>query len=282
MLSPIKPPVVEEGVEKNEPVPLSRMPRALFGRRWWWSTLVVIVGMLFLGRLGVWQLDRLEQRRAENAAFEAQYYGEVLDLNGALAVDAPAALVDRQAVVNGRFDYEGQIILKEQNYRGNPGVHLVTPFVIAGKEEAVLVDRGWIPAAEVAAGELERFNEFPDEPLAGVLQGSQTLSGNRETVVEPGQREWYRIDIEAIESVSEYDLFPVYLLQAPAAGNEATFPAREAVELDLSDGPHLGYAVQWFLFALILGIGYVGYVRGHDRGEAHAKAAKMAGQRRKE
>jgi surfeit locus 1 family protein len=220
---------------------------------------------LFLGRLGVWQLERLEQRRTENAAFAAQYYSEVLDLNGALAVDDPAALADRQAVVTGRFDYTGQIVLKEQNFRGSPGVHLVTPFVITGKEMAVLVDRGWIPAAEMAAGELERFDEFPDEPLEGVLQSSQTLSVDRETIVEPGQKEWYRIDIEAFETVSDYALLPVYLLLLPKGEDGVSFPAREAVELDLSDGPHLGYAVQWFLFALILGIGYVGYVRGHDR-----------------
>jgi surfeit locus 1 family protein len=247
-------------------VPLSRMPKVLLGRRWWWSTVVVIMGMLILGRLGIWQLDRLQQRRAANAAFAAQYYGEVLDLNGALAEDDPAALADRQAVVNGRFDYAGQIILKEQNFRDNPGVHLVTPFLIEGKEQAILVDRGWIPAAEAAEGDLAQFDEFPDEPLKGVLQRSQTLSGGRETVVEPGQKEWYRIDIEAIETVSAYELFPVYLLQGPTEENGTGFPAREEFELDLSDGPHLGYAVQWFLFAVILAIAYIGYVKSHDKG----------------
>jgi surfeit locus 1 family protein len=86
-------------------------------------------------------------------------------------------------------------------------------------------------------------------------------------VAEVGQREWYRIDIEAIESMTDYDLLPVYLLERPTEGNGAILPLRTESELDLSEGSHLGYAIQWFLFSLILGIAYVGYVRGHDRPE---------------
>jgi len=250
---------------KQQPVPLSKLPGVLFGRRWWRSSLVVILGMLFLGRLGIWQLDRLEQRRALNAALEAQFYSEKINLNEADVPNDPEALADRQAIVEGQFDYDGQIILKEQFYRSNPGVHLVTPLLIDGKNQAILVDRGWIPAEEVAQGDLERFDEFPDRPLEGVLQSSQTLNSGRETIVEPGQTEWYRIDIEAIQTQSDYDLLPVYLLQTPTEENPTTPPIREPVEPDLSEGNHLSYAIQWFLFALILGIGYVGYVRGHDK-----------------
>jgi surfeit locus 1 family protein len=252
---------------KEVPLPILKIPGALFGRRWWWSTLVVIGGMLFLGRLGVWQLERLEQRRAENAVLESQFYSERVDLNGENVPDDPVVLIDRRAVVDGRFDYAGEIVLLEQNENG-PGVHLVTPFLIEGKGGvAILVDRGWIPAREVERGELEQFEEGAERPLEGVLQGSQTLSGGRETVAEVGQREWYRIDIEAIESMTDYDLLPVYLLERPTEGNGAILPLRTEYELDLSEGSHLGYAIQWFLFSLILGIAYVGYVRGHDRPE---------------
>jgi surfeit locus 1 family protein len=247
---------------KAQPTTLGQLPRVLLGRRWRLPTLVVILGMLFLGRLGLWQLDRLEQRRAANAVLEAQFFSELVNLNEQIDLDDPEELVDRRAVVGGRFDYSGQIILLEQNDNG-PGVHLVTPLLIEGKEQAVLVDRGWIPAAE-AQGDMARFEEEMVRPLEGVLQRSQTLSGGRETVVETEQTEWYRIDIEAIETVLPYDLLPVYLLQAPTEESGA-LPVRETFEPDLSEGSHLSYAVQWFLFAVILGVGYMGYVRGHHR-----------------
>ncbi len=34
-----------------------------FSRRWWWTTLLVIAGAAVCVRLGIWQLDRLHQRR---------------------------------------------------------------------------------------------------------------------------------------------------------------------------------------------------------------------------
>jgi surfeit locus 1 family protein len=250
-------------IAQKQPVPLSQMPGVLFGRPWLWSTLVVIVGMLFLGRLGFWQLDRLDQRRATNALLEQQFNSERLDLNEGLPAGNPADLVDRRAVVNGRFDYAEQIVLKEQNFSGRPGVHLITPLIIEGQSEAILVDRGWIPATEAAEGGLEAFDETAVQPLEGVLKGSQTLSRGRQTIIEANQTEWYRIDIEAIQTLSSYDLAPVYLIQSPSEENGTTLPIREESELDLSEGSHLGYAIQWFLFALILGIVYGGYVRVH-------------------
>jgi len=44
--------------------PISNLPRLLFTRRWWLSTLLVLLGIAFLIRLGLWQLDRREQRQA--------------------------------------------------------------------------------------------------------------------------------------------------------------------------------------------------------------------------
>jgi hypothetical protein len=41
-------------------------------------------------------------------------------------------------------------------------------------------------------------------------------------------------------------------------------PYRALPELDLTEGPHLGYAVQWFIFASLLGVGYPIYVRREE------------------
>ena len=45
--------------------------RKIFSRKWWFATLLVIAGTLVLIRLGIWQLDRLEQRRAFNMQVES-------------------------------------------------------------------------------------------------------------------------------------------------------------------------------------------------------------------
>lgn len=247
-----------------------KLVKALFSRRWWWVTLLVISVMLLLARLGVWQLDRLEERRAENVQMAAVLASEKLDLNTAAsslfnADDLPpdlASLESRQVSVRGEFDFENQIILKVQNWQGRAGVHLITPLVL-DDETAVLVDRGWIPDADNSAENIRKYDVPNPQNIDGFVAMSQTLSGGRGTIPEEAQAEWYRVDVEAIEPQMPYSLLPIYLLQA-ADGNEA-LPYREDPEVDLSEGNHLSYALQWFIFSIGLGIGYLAFVYTQEK-----------------
>ena len=246
--------------QKIPPVPISEMPRTLFSRRWWWATLLVIAGVMVMGRLGIWQLDRLQQRRAQNATYLAQISAAPLLLTGQQLPAEPAELVDRLAVVQGHYDFSSQLVLVQQSYLGKPGAHLVTPLVIEGSERAVLVDRGWIPASVVDSSQLALYDRPAIDPVDGVIQLSQTLDRGRETIVVGPQQEWYRIDIAAIQEQMPYDLLPIYLLESPPAEFQEDLPYRIEPEIDLSDGPHIGYAAQWFLFSTILGLGYLRFV----------------------
>ena len=113
-------------------------------RHWWWKTLLVIAGVTFLARLGFWQLDRLEQRRAFNATVAARWQEEPFDLVAEGLPDDLAELEYRRVEVDGEFDYDNQIVLKERPRDGAPGVILVTPLVM-DDGRAVLVARGWVP-----------------------------------------------------------------------------------------------------------------------------------------
>lgn len=255
------PPVANK---KKKPIPLRRLPRALFGARWWWVTLLVIVGVAVLARLGIWQLDRLAQRRAQNAEILEQLTAPPLVLTGGALPVKPEELHDRPASVSGQYDYSRQIVLTQQSWNGAPGVHLVTPLVIDGSDVAVLVDRGWIPALEAEAGNLALYDEPDDEIISGALQKSQTLPGERQSASGAPTQQWYRIDVEAIQGQMPYELLPVYLLQAPEGDVQQDPPYRSEPEIDLSEGSHLAYAIQWFLFALILAVGYLRYVSLHS------------------
>src|SRR5271157_2509818 len=114
-----------------------------FRGRWLWATLAVALLTLLLCRLGIRQLQRLQQREAANAALLARLNQPPLRLAG-LQVD-PASADMRRALVAGTYDYGEEIILRSQELNGVPGVHLVTPLRIAGSDAAVLVDRGWVP-----------------------------------------------------------------------------------------------------------------------------------------
>jgi len=65
-----------------------------------------------------------------------------------------------------------------------------------------------------------------------------------------------------------YPLAPFYVKAAPTGDN--ALPVEIAKEIDLSEGPHLGYAIQWFIFSLGLGAGYVLFVNRSLRQDAAA------------
>lgn len=256
-------PAAAQPPEKTN-VPISRLPRTFFSRRWWWATLLVLVFIAVFIRLGIWQLGRRQERLAANAAYLAQISQSPLALDATFVAADPEQLVDRQAAAQGEYDHEQQILLTQQSWLGRPGAHLVTPLVLADGQTAVLVDRGWIPAADAEQDDFSHFDEPGRLTIDGTVQPSQVLSGDRNTVIDGPQKRWYRIEIEAIQEQMPYRLLPFFLVQTPPDGVQADLPYRMAVEIDLSEGPHLGYAIQWFLFAGVLAVGYARFVSTQD------------------
>jgi surfeit locus 1 family protein len=254
------------------------MIKALFSRRYILITLLVIAAIAVMARLGVWQLERREQRIARNADLVAKLEAAPLSLNEAALAGAWPLPDDRNAVRNlraeaaGEYDFGHQMLLVQQNYNGMPGAHLVTPLVLDGGQQAVLVDRGWVPFEDVESG---RWQEYDDASgsvtIAGRVQPSQILFGRAaeqaasSAGAQQAKDDWFRIDIEEIQGQLPYQLLPVYLLEAPGPQGNIALPYRIEPEVDLSEGPHLGYDLQWFAFAIVAGVVYIGALRSRLR-----------------
>lgn len=251
------------------------MLRALFSRRFLFATLFVLAAMAVMIRLGVWQLDRREQRIARNADLTAKLAAAPVALNEIAEAAQWPLPTERTAVRNlpaaaeGEFDFAGQMLLVQQSYNNEPGAHWIVPLRLTGSDKAVLVDRGWLPFSDIASG---RWQQYPHEDAAvhvtGYLQPPQLLPGAAETPpAGPGQRlaqpqlEWYRLDVAAMQSQLPYPLLPVYLLADTGDAANSQPPVAIEPEVDLSEGPHLGYALQWFAFAVTAGVVYVAAVR---------------------
>lgn len=254
-----------KGTNRQQPIILR-----MFGRRWFLATMLVILGVAVNIRLGIWQLDRLEQRRAFNARVLAQINQPTLELKGdALSMDL-AGMEYRQVVVTGEYDLKHEVALRNQAWGNRLGVHLLTPLHIAGSEQAVLVDRGWVP---LEGSDYHSWGEYPEPGMVtvrGVIRASQSKPdyGKRSDPVpapgEPPLKMWYFANVEGISNQVPYSLLPVYIQQAPdPAWNN--LPYRTQPDLDLSEGPHQSYAMQWFTFAFILGAGYPFFIRRQEQ-----------------
>jgi surfeit locus 1 family protein len=244
----------------------------LFAGRRRWMTLLVIAGALLCVRLGIWQLDRLAQRRSINASIDTRMAQPPLPLTGA-PVD-PEALDYRQVEVRGVYDPAQEIVLRNRELDGVPGVHVVTPLLLnggsppvdSGPVAAVLVDRGWVPLDRSSPEARRTFDQPGEVVVRGVARRSQESGGPQESPLGPGEARrdaWFRLDIPRIEQQLGYKLLPLFIEAQPAPG-DATLPRRTPT-VDLGEGPHLGYAFQWFAFAAILLVGYPAFLYQHVR-----------------
>ena len=209
---------------------------------------IAIVGLMLMAalclRLGFWQVHRLSERRAANAAAAAARAKPVVTLSTA-GPRTVSALQNRWVEARGIYDRANEIVLRGEALQGAPGIHVVTPLRLEGNNTAVLVLRGFVPAPDAVRADLRKLNEPGTRRVRGLAAPIQ--SGAGKPIDHAGQTTWARLDLDALTTRLPYPLLPVVLREAP----DSSLPARprRLAPPSLDDGPHLNYAIQWFLFA---------------------------------
>lgn len=230
---------------------------SLRGRDWIFLALALVATPVCT-RLGFWQLDRLQQRRAHNALVQERLTMPPIQ-PGSQASDLED-LEYRRAVLQGQFDTDHELLLTNRSHQEQPGVHLVTPLLPDGAEPAVLVDRGWIPVSQTAGNGLDPYHLEGEVRLEGILRRSRPeprWSFLADPVPESEGafiRRWRVLNIERIQIQMPYPLAPYFIEQNQRLSLASPQPIPDP-DIDLSEGPHLSYAVQWFSFAGIALIG---------------------------
>lgn len=230
--------------------------------RWIGASLVVaIIAVLFVN-LGLWQLRRLDDRRLRNDVLASRLAEPPIALLDAL--DAIGSAVDsleyRPVTVTGEFDTAAEILVRSQVHEGSAGFHVITPLIVEGGG-SLLVNRGWVPLALEAA-----VDQVPPPPGRVEETGLVRLSQPRPAIgpVEPaGSLEQVaRLDLDRL--AEQFDgLLPVWLQET--GGSEDALPIPLTLPDTEDEGPHLAYAIQWFLFALIGLIGFGFLIRRSAR-----------------
>lgn len=247
---------------------------SFFSRRWIVATILVLIGAAVCARLGIWQLDRLAQRRAFNNRVMAQINQPVMQLDDSTAAADLYNMEYRQVTAQGVYDFSQQVAIRNQAHGQDWGVHLVTPLIISGTQAAILVDRGWIPAVDYEAGNWSKYDEPGLVTVTGVLRRPLTkaeLGSRSDPTPAPGQwlKAWNFVNILAIQQQTSLKLLGAYIQQAPSEAWTG-LPYRSTPDIEISEGPHMGYAIQWFIFATILLVGYPFFIRRQERRQVNA------------
>ena len=229
-------------------------------RRWLGFTLVTLMFLLLFVRLGIWQLNRLHERRSYNAIISANLaapaasYTDVVQASATPVVTS--ALEWRPVEITGRWALTHQVLLRNRTFQSVNGYEVITPLV-PSSGPALLVDRGWI-----AQGPTSAAPAAVPVPQTGIVTVTAWLRPSQParpaTTLPVGQV--LAINAPSIAVGALYPVVDGYAIleqeDPAAAGSPTLLPGPE-----VDDGPHFSYAMQWFLFACVAVVGWWIYLR---------------------
>ncbi len=228
-----------------------------------------VVAVLAAGvcvRLGLWQLDRLDQKRAVNALVRERRSAPPVTIS-AIGSQDTSVIHWRHVTIRGVADYDAELAHATRSQSGAPGVHLLTPVRPldgAWGDTSILVLRGYVYAPDGRTVDWAMAREADTLALeALVMEYSPTREG---AVRMPSTARAVRfVDRDTLQSIMQRPLAPFVLL---ALGDSATRDVNRPARVpppSLSEGAHQSYAFQWFAFATVAIVGFVAVARADQQ-----------------
>ncbi|MFF6814818.1 SURF1 family protein [Streptomyces sp. NPDC012403] len=253
------------------------MYRFLLSRQWVTITLVALLLIPTMIWLGFWQMDRYGERDARNRLVADALAAEPVPVERLAAPGDAVTRAERYRTVTatGRFDTDDEVVVRRRtNADDRVGFHVLTPFVL-DDGKILLVNRGWIPSE---AGRTS-FPEVPAPPrgettIKGRLMPDETTEASgikdleglpdRQIMLINSEREAERLGAQVLGG---------YVAQTAPEPKDGTperlgNPGKENAALNYA------YAVQWWLFAAAVPVGWFVLVRREARERARAAAAE--------
>lgn len=224
---------------------------------WRWAgyfALVVVFAIASCG-FGNWQFDRRAQAQTEIARIQANYEAEPR------AVDEVVPQLDywsddlkwTPVLLTGTYLKDEEILVRGRPYSGRPGFEVLTPLLL-DDGSVFVVNRGWVSIGS----RQDNPDVVPDAPDGRVVvsarlkAGEPTIDGKS---AKAGSNQIATIHLPDV--ASRLDL-PTYTGAYGIVATQEPTPASAPIvapKPDLDEGPHLSYALQWYVFALLAFIG---------------------------
>ena len=213
----------------------TKEPWALF------KSLVALLLIIFCLWGSQWQYHRGVDRHARNAVIEERIAKSAIELNS--VTDNLPDNEWQTVSTAGTFDIEKQILLRNRYNDGKYGYEVLTLFR-SNENKSFWVDRGWVEAGATAT----------TPPVVTALpQGEVSITGRLRLdsslprgsfFALPGKGEGLVAELNA-QSQLDTEKFYIDLL----SGSDSSLTPKVTAQLpELSDGPHMAYALQWIFF----------------------------------
>ena len=240
------------------------MYRFLLRPSWVLLHVTVVATIVLMINLGLWQFDRYHERLDFNEIVSARIEAQPQDLNELLLEIETGTKTANEAewlnvFTSGEYLDEQTVNAVNRSQGGFSGVDPLTPMRIAGGDQLVLVNRGFI--AQSAQNQ-----EFAPAPVGAVeIFGRVRVSEVRKTggLSDPSDgvlKEVINIDLNRLgQQIQDLntEIF-IEVLKSNPADSMLLVPIADPI---LSSGSHLSYTAQWFIFSVFVAAGWVVVVR---------------------
>lgn len=255
------------------------MYRFLLSRQWVILTLVGLVLIPVMIKLGYWQLHRHQHKVAQNQLIARSLAADPVPVTTLAAPgrELPRRDMWRTVSATGTYDTAHEVVVRQRTAADEQsiGYYVVTPLVL-GNGRAVLVNRGWVSAGN----DLTKFPDVPAAPrgkvtVTGRMMADETTaaSGIKNTKGLPARQVMLINSSEQAKRTGRTMLGGYIEQTAPKPAGNIPEPVPEPDHDSI--GPHMAYAVQWWLFAAAVPVGWLVLVR-RERRDRMAAAAKEA------
>jgi surfeit locus 1 family protein len=230
------------------------LARFLRSPRWIAGHLLVLLTVVTFASLGFWQLERLDSRRDYNALLDGRMAQESVNLH-TLPPEAATEHSYRRVSVTGTYRHDDEVLLSTRSQDGRPGHHVLTPLEAEGL--VVVVDRGWVPLDLDEPPIADATPPAGEVTVDGVLHPSQEARRAGTFGGEDGALQFVTdVDLSLLSEALGTDLYPLYVLAGAQEPGQAGALPLPAASPPLTEGSHLSYAMQWFLFTGVVLVGY--------------------------
>jgi surfeit locus 1 family protein len=252
-------------------------PLFLLRPKWIAFHLLVAGAVGLMVWLGFWQLGRLEDRRAFNDVVAARIdqppvpFADLLD---EMRAD-PASVEWRQVTLSGEF-LPDQVIWFNRSQGGTAGDNVLAALVDDGDGQqdgvTVVVNRGFVPLT----AEPPPAPRGPIDVLGRVRVPAERRLGQLTDATEGPITEVRRVELDRLAGQFPGELAPVYVDVIASVPEVVPTDPVPVPSPALDEGPHLSYAMQWFIFSGAVLVGWVLAVRRSIRADRRRAAGRSA------
>ena len=217
--------------------------------RFFLPSILITATFAFLVSLGFWQLDRADDKRSIEASIKQANTGSVELIKkeeGLQSKEYYEVRLQGKYLSDKQFIYDNQIVDQVSGY------YVLTPYALEGQSKAILINRGFIPwngrrdkLADIVIGQETREIKVQiSKPIKRMELKPSEVGIQFPALIQS-------IDLQDMADRAKVDFSSVIGLLDASASNgfiRKWEPYTGSIE------KHIGYAVQWFLMALVLAI----------------------------